>query len=48
MLVSTRWLLSARSSLLPARTRVRFGEASARASLRKGCRALKDEDEVRS
>lgn len=35
--------LSARSSLLPASTRVRLGEARARASLRKGWRLWKDE-----
>jgi hypothetical protein len=46
--VSTRALLSARSSLLPARTRVRFGEARARASLRKGCSELKDAWDVMS
>lgn len=44
--VSTRALLSARSSLFPASTRVRFGEARARASLRKGCSEWKDACDV--
>jgi hypothetical protein len=39
---------SARSSLLPTSRMERLGEASARASLRKGCRLLKELREVMS